>query len=211
MSQCKECQADLPENARFCHQCGAAVATEPVVPAQVDPATELDFVRPAIAGGVFLGLLSSLPVLQAGNCLCCMWVIGGGSIATYQLSRQQHGRRLGLGDGAFAGVLSGLFGAIIATVVSIPIKLISARFLQSQQQSIEEMFRNMPEIEGPMRDILMRMLSPEVSALTVLATFLSNLIFFALFAMVGGILTVAVLNKKGGDLQQPPPRQTSGF
>ena len=135
-----------------------------------------------------------------------MWVLGGGGIATYMLTKQQPDRKLTYGDGAFAGVLSGLFGAIIATMVSIPIKIVSSRFLASQQESIENMFRNMPEMQGPLRDLLMRMMSPEISLATVLLTFISNLIVYALFAMIGGILTVAILQKRGAGIQ-PAPRQ----
>jgi hypothetical protein len=162
-------------------------------------------VQPALAGGTFLGLLSSLPLLNLGNCLCCMWVLGGGGVATYLLSKQLPGRRLTYGDGAFAGVLSGLFGAIIATVISIPMKIISARFLPSQQEQIDQMLRNMPEMEGWMRDMLMRLTSGEVSVATVLFTFFSNLMMYALFAMIGGILMVAILQKRGARPVSPTP------
>ena len=53
------------------------------------------------------------------------------------------------------------------------------------------MLRNMPELEESLRDLLMRMMSAEVSVTTVVLTFISNLIMYALFAMIGGILMVA--------------------
>ena len=202
MAQCKECGTTLPDEARFCFQCGTPVKPshpeppheEPVPPA--GPPPELDFVRPALAGGVFLGMLSSLPLISAGNCLCCMWVVGGGGLATSLLSKQQPGRRLTFGDGAFAGVFSGLFGAMIATLVSIPIKILSAPFIASQQDSIDKAIRDIPELQGPMLDLMRRVLSPEISGVTVLTTFITNLIVYALFAMVGGILMIAYLSKK---------------
>src|SRR5262245_31621605 len=98
MASCKQCGATLPEDARFCLQCGAQVTIEQP-PTPVGPLPELDFVRPALTGGVFLGLLSSLPFVSAGNCICCMWIIGGGAIATALLARQQPGRLLSYGDG----------------------------------------------------------------------------------------------------------------
>jgi hypothetical protein len=123
------------------------------------------------------------------------------------LSKEQPGRRLTYGDGAFAGVLSGLFGAIIYTILSIPIKIISAPFLRSQQEQFEQMLRNMPELEEPLRDLLMRMMSAEVSVTTVVLTFISNLITYALFAMIGGILMVAILQKRGArPVSQAPLR-----
>jgi hypothetical protein len=219
VAQCKECGTNLPEQARFCLHCGTPVEPEhpevtkdetPPPSRQETPPPELDFVRPAITGGAFLGFLSSLPLVSAGNCLCCMWVLGGGGIATMLLAKQQPRRRLSFGDGAFAGVSSGLIGAIIATLVTIPIKILSRPFLESQQDSIEKMFRDLPaDLQGPVTELMKRVLSPEISAATVLAAFISNLLIYALFAMIGGILMVAYLNKKGGGIQ-PPPNQGIG-
>jgi hypothetical protein len=194
VNQCKQCGANLPENARFCLQCGTAVESEPAGPPT--PLPDLDFVQPALMGGAFLGLMSSLPIIMAGNCLCCMWVIGGGAIGTVLLQKQQPSRTLTSGDGAFVGVLSGLFGAIVGTIVSIPVRIISTRIFGSQQEAIEKMFEGLPEIEGPMRDLVMRIASSEISVVTVIATFITNLIFWSLFAMVGGILAVVILNKR---------------
>ena len=33
--------------------------------------------QPALYGGLFIGVLSALPLINIGNC-CCLWVIGGG-------------------------------------------------------------------------------------------------------------------------------------
>jgi hypothetical protein len=213
VNQCKQCGQILADNANYCSNCGTPApepppetpdhSRQPTIPAQ-----ELDFVQPAIAGGIFLGLLSSLPIIQAGNCLCCMWVLGGGGIATYLLNKQ---RPLGLtpGDGAFAGGLSGLFGAFVATLVTIPVRLISGRFFESQQEALEEAFRDIPEFEGPIRDLMLRMASSEVSVVTILLTFIMYMLMFALFAMIGGILTVAILRKRDVSGQRrnnfPPP------
>jgi len=126
-----------------------------------------------------------------------MWVLAGGGIAALLLSKQQSARRLTFGDGAFAGVSSGLFGAMIATLISIPVKWLGAEMIASQQDAVDKMFRDVPEIQGPMLDLLKRVLSPEISAVTVLTTFVTDLIIYALFAMIGGILTVALLERRG--------------
>jgi hypothetical protein len=160
------------------------------------PLQPLDFIQPALAGGMFLGFLSTMPFINAANLCCCMWVLGGGGIAAMLLAKQ---RPAGItyGDGAFVGVLSGLFGAIFGTIVHIPVQMIFARmFSQSQQQQFEEMFRQLG-VEGPMKDWALRVMSGEISAATILFTFFSNLLMWSLFAMIGGILTVAILNKRG--------------
>lgn len=194
MDPCKWCGADLPDAAKFCLQCGRPVESAPDSEPQYEPHRELDFTQPALTGGLFLGLLSSLPIIQAGNCLCCMWVLGGGAISAMMLSKQRPG--LTYGDGAFGGVLSGVFGAVVATLVSIPVRLISMRIFGDQQQAMEEAFKQMPDFEGPLKDLFLRLASPEISAVTIVATLLMNMIVYSLFAMIGGILTVAFLQKQ---------------
>jgi hypothetical protein len=194
VTQCKGCGANLPDQARFCLQCGTAVGGDPGQP-QNQPVKKLDFVQPALAGGMFLGFLSSMPFISIGNICCCMWVLLGGGLAAILLARQ---RPTGItyGDGAFVGVLSGLFGAIIGTALQIPIQIIAARVIGSQQQQLEEWMRQFP-IEGPMRDWVLRMAAGEISVGTVLFTFFGNLLMWSLFAMIGGILAIAILNKRG--------------
>ena len=195
---CSQCGTELPEQARFCLQCGSPVPISVEPPAQpAQPLPELDFVQPAVAGGIFLGLLSSLPFISAGNCLCCMWVLGGGGIATLLLMKQRPNGGITFGDAAFGGVMSGLIGAIVATLVSIPIRLIMARVLISQQELMEQALTD-SGLEGPMRDLFMRFVSPEVSVTTIIFMFIYFLILFSLFAMIGGILTLAIMNNRKG-------------
>jgi hypothetical protein len=196
VNQCKECGAILPDNARFCLQCGKPVdhSLEAQGPKNQAPQPPLDFVQPALAGGMFLGLLSTLPILSAGNAVCCMWVLLGGAIAVTLLAKQRPGG-ITYGDGAFVGVLSGLFGAIVGTIVHIPVQIITSRLFESQQERFEEWFRQYG-VEGPLRDWMLRVLSGEISVATILFTFFANLLMWSLFAMVGGILTVAIMNKR---------------
>jgi hypothetical protein len=190
VTRCKECGLNLPDQAKFCLQCGTPVEppTEPQTP---QPAERLDFIQPALVGGMFLGFLSSMPFT---NCLCCMWVLLGGGIAAVLLTKQRPSG-ITYGDGAFVGVLSGLFGAIVGTVLHIPVQIISTRLFGSQQQQFEDWFRQLG-LEGPMRDWMMRVVSGEISAATILFTFFANLFTWSLFAMIGGILAVAILNKR---------------
>jgi hypothetical protein len=70
-----------------------------------------------------------------------------------------------------------------------------ARVYGAQQAQIEEWFRQFG-IEGPMKDWLIRVASGEVSVGTILFTFFMNLLMWSLFAMIGGILTVAIVNRR---------------
>ena len=208
MKQCKECGANLPDQARFCLQCGTAVDGEELQQEKPkEPLPPLDFIQPALTGGMFLGVLSTLPFIGAANVCCCMWVLLGGGIGAVLLLKQRPSG-ITYGDGAFVGVLCGLFGAVIGTIVHIPVQIIQARVLTSQQQQIEQIFRQYG-VEGPMKDWMLRIVSGEVSVGTVLFFFFTNLLMWSLFAMIGGILTVAIMNKRAQGGQARPPMQSN--
>lgn len=194
--RCRQCGVELPDQARFCLQCGTSVEPEPVEPPKPQaPLPDLDFIQPALSGGMFLGLLSSIPVISAGNILCCMWVLLGGAAASVLLTRQRPLRTITYGDGAFAGVLSGFFGAIVGTAVQVSFDVILKGFFESQRQQLETILNQMGA-EGPMRDWFLRVASGEISLGTVVFMLFTNLLVFALFAMIGGILAIAILKRR---------------
>jgi hypothetical protein len=193
MNQCRECGTNLPDESKYCLQCGTPVLQE--APTSTQPEAELDFVQPALTGGMFLGLLSSLPIIAIGNFFCCMWILGGGGLAAFMLMKQRP-NRITYGDAAFAGVLSGLFGAIVSTLISIPLRILLANDFESQRETLEQTFQGVPEFEGPIRDFMLRLASPEISVTTIGAIFFVNLLLYSMFAMIGGILTVALVNKR---------------
>jgi hypothetical protein len=149
---------------------------------------------------MFLGILSTLPIVEFGNFVCCMWVVLGGGIAAVLLARQ---RPAGItyGDGAYAGVLSGLFGAVVGTAVRIPIQIIMTRLFGAQTEQLDKWLQQ-AGIEGPIKDFMLRIGAGEVSAVTILFTFFSYLLMWSLFAMIGGILTVAILKKRAQEPQR---------
>ena len=53
--------------------------------------------QPALLGGVTIGVLSALPVINLANC-CCAWVLFGGALAAY-LMQQNHPEPIMIGDG----------------------------------------------------------------------------------------------------------------
>ena len=61
---------------------------------------------PALLGGLFIGVLSSLPYIKGGNVCCCLWVISGGVLAAW-LMQQNTPRPVTVGEGALVGLLLG--------------------------------------------------------------------------------------------------------
>src|SRR4051812_38952025 len=94
----------------------------------MDPATpsqqkKLDFIRPAIAGGLFWGALTAIPLINLANCVCCLWIQIGGAIGAWLLNKQKPGT-LNYGDGALVGVQAGLCGMVVSALIDIPFQLV---------------------------------------------------------------------------------------
>ena len=153
MSQCRECGATLPEDSRYCLQCGTE--NNPSA-ANAEPQKELDFLKPAIAGGLALAILSSIPIISAGNVLCCLWVQAGGGLAAWLLNKQRPGG-LTYSDGAFGGVFSGLIGAIVATLISIPIQMLM--FTPERVAEIQAQLEQTP-MQSEVREFILWFISP---------------------------------------------------
>jgi hypothetical protein len=189
MNQCKQCGATLPENAQYCLQCGTEV-TDGGQPVQ--PQRELEFLKPALTGGLLLGVMSALPFISGLNIICCLWVQLGGGLATFLLNKQRPGG-LKYGDGAFAGVISGLIGAFITTIVSIPVQMImfTPQMFAQMQQRMEQ-----TPMSPAVRDAILQFMTPGFNLYRTLFGLVAYMLVFGLFAMVGGILGVAIVNRK---------------
>ena len=155
--------------------------------------------QPALFGGLFIGVLSALPFVSAGNCFCCMWVIGGGLLATY-LMQQNHPYPITAADGALVGLLAGMFGGVVGTLVSIPVDMMMGPF---QRQLMERIVSN-PDFPAETRAMLENMNVGAMAGPSVIGTMVKLVTFVIvglIFGMLGGLLGVALFKKK--DL--PPP------
>jgi hypothetical protein len=163
---------------------------EPTRPGQ--PQKELDFLRPAITGGMFLGVLSSLPIINFG---CCLWLLAGGGLAAFLVNKQRPGG-LKPGDGALAGVLSGLVGTIVSTLINIPLQTVmytpaAVAEMREQFNKWVVEFKLPPDFLKQMEPMLM----PGFSFPRLMMGTIAFSIVGGLFAMIGGILTVALLKR----------------
>ena len=153
---------------------------------------------PVIAGGLFLGVLSAVPPISFLNCACCILVIGGGLLASYLYMKGYplDSPRVTYGDGALLGLLAGLFGAVVATVVSIPIDLMMNLGFSSQE-ALEEL-RNTKEVPPELIQILESITAGGVTTIGILFSLVFQGIMFSIFGMVGAMLGVAIFGPKGG-------------
>jgi hypothetical protein len=147
--------------------------------------------QPAFFGGLFIGVLSALPFISAGNCCCCLWVRCGGALTTY-LMQQNHPYPLKVEDGLLGGLLAGVIGGIIAVLLSIPLTMAMGDF----QARMFERIANNPDVPEETRRILdqIAMRSGAVGAMKLIGG-LSNICVDAVFGMLGGLIGIALFKK----------------
>jgi hypothetical protein len=74
---------------------------------------------PILIGGTVMAATAVIPVLNWINCLCCAGIMGGAVLATYLYKRNfPEGMIFSTGDGASVGVLAGLFGAVVNSIIA---------------------------------------------------------------------------------------------
>jgi hypothetical protein len=149
--------------------------------------------QPALLAGVFIGVLSALPIINAGNCCCCLWILAGGALAVY-LRQQNSPAPIDAAEGALLGLLAGLIGGVIGAVLSIPIHMMTGPWIEGMMQ---RMMAQNPDLPPEARDAIERF---STGGAMRLASALINIVISTVFGMLGGLLGVAIFKKTA-----PPP------
>lgn len=157
-----------------------------------------DRLQPAFWGGIFIGVLSALPLVSLGNCCCCLWVLTGGVLAAY-LRQQNSPYQIDPAEGALVGLMAGVVGAVVGSILAIPLQMIAGPM---QQQMMERILSQNPEVTPEMRDMVERMTA--TSGLWIVGLIFS-LVVYSVFGVLGGLLGVAIFKK---NLPPPPPPGT---
>ena len=165
--------------------------------------TKPSYAQPALIGGIVMGVLSALPLINAVNVCCCGWVIVGGVVAAYLLQQNQP-TPISPGDGALVGLLAGLLGAFVQVAVSIPIDLLVGPLERALAIRIVEMAGTLPP---EMRDWLDRYGrgGSETVAFMIVGRIVALMLWLfvgAIFSTLGGLLGAALFRKQA--LPQPP-------
>src|SRR5215216_4774304 len=91
-----------------------------------------DKLKPALIGGVILGILSAIPAL---NYCCCIWAIVGGLIAA-NLYVKKSPAPVTPADGAIIGAIAGAIGVALIIVIGIPLNLVVGTAMVSLLQGM---------------------------------------------------------------------------
>ena len=137
-----------------------------------------------LIGGVFIGVLSALPVVSLANC-CCLWVAGGGMVAAY-LRQQGLSHALPVGEGALVGCLAGVCGAVVHTIVSLPIML----FMAPMQEQMAEFLRGNAEVPPEVAEMIEQFSA--VGPLALIVGFGFMLVVGMIFSTIGGMLGTVI-------------------
>lgn len=160
--------------------------------------------KPALIGGVLLGLLSVIPFVSSLNICCCLWAILGGMLAAH-LYIKSSPTPVRSGDGAVVGALAGVVGAVIEVILGIPIAYAMGPTMRNMILSLlenvnpqqAELFRHQFEQAGN-----------SITPVIVNAIILAVLLF--IFSVIGGLIGTALFEKRKGGPVPPPPPATGG-
>ena len=171
-----------------------------------------DKMKPALIGGVVLGLLSAIPFVNMVNMCCCAWAIVGGVLAANMYIKNSTSP-VSTGDGAQVGAIAGVIGAVIYLVLGVPLGIMAGQAMM-----------------GSMMGLIGRMAPPEQAAEVrrqmelqqaaqggfidqlpqALMFGLIGAILLVVFATVGGLIGTAIFEKRKGGAGAPPPPNFGG-
>ncbi len=144
--------------------------------------------QPALLGGLFIGVLSSLPGLNIANC-CCLWVLSGGLLTTYLL-QQNDPKPLETSTAAIGGLIAGAIGGLITALINV---LLSNT--EAQREMMDQMFSQMGDVPPEMVEMIETFTTGPAAAIIGVGV---TVPLFAVFGLLGGLLGLAFFRKKPG-------------
>jgi hypothetical protein len=159
--------------------------------------------QPALLGGVVIGVLSALPVINLANC-CCAWILFGGGLAAYLL-QQPRPTPISAGDGALVGLIAGAIGAVVWTIVAIPL---NAALMPFQAEMLEQVLSNANDMPPEARAFLESLKSAPVMGAAAIVGFFLTLCVCSVFGLVGGLFGALIFRK---NVPPPPPPPVPTF
>jgi hypothetical protein len=156
--------------------------------------------QPALLGGIAIGVLSALPIVNVVNLCCCAWVVFGGALAAY-LMQQNQPAPVSAGDGAIVGLMAGAIGAFVFSVLAIPIGLALGPFQAQLLERMIESARDMPpELRGMIEQMRDSIGGGAVLGIGFFISLIIYLCMYSVFGLVGGLVGAVMFRKN-----TPPP------
>jgi len=206
------CEAELPDHARFCHNCGkpqrqqdeaaggeipeAAAWSAPAPPPAPAAPPTINFsnpvaVRVALLCASFTALLNSLPLVNFG---CCIWMVGAGFLSAFLYARRT-GLALSVGDGARQGGITGLLTFVIGIAFTALIFVLTSSgggVRDALRQSIEKM----PAQDEVSRQLIQFFTAPSGIAIIIMVYLVLGCLVTISLSVAGGALGAKVMEKE---------------
>jgi hypothetical protein len=141
-----------------------------------------------------------------------MWAILGGAIGAY-LYVGKSPNQVNLGEGAVIGAMCGLIGTVIAWIIGIPLSLMMG---DAFVQLLGKLFASMDPraAEDFQRQLAIEQNKSFIEKLPgMLAGMGMGLVAYTAFSTIGGLLGVAVFEKRKGGISpmNPPPPPPASY
>lgn len=149
--------------------------------------------KPALLGGLIVGILSAIhSLIPIVSLCCCIWSIIGGALAAFIYIKSSP-TPVQMGEGAMVGGLAGVVGGIIYVVVYLPIALLWGMATMQEQL-------NRSGVQLPFSGSILMVVGSLIGAVVLV-----------LLATLGGVIGTAIFEKrKGNNVAPPPPQNFSG-
>lgn len=168
-----------------------------------------DKLMPALYGGIIIGALSGIPFVNIINCLCCAGIILGGvlSVYFYKSSFTPETPPLEAGECALVGLMAGVIGAIVETIISVALLVTFGNFWV--EYIVEFLTRANVNLPDEVWDGLYRMLDSGPMGIEIMFDFVISLFISSLFGLLGGVVGYSLF-KGQTRVMPPPPVQPGG-
>jgi len=146
--------------------------------------------QPALLGGLFIGVISALPVVGSANACCCLWVVAGGALTAYLLQQRQPAP-VESSEAALQGLVAGALGAVIYCVAVAV--LLSGAIGVNVEERVREALETNAQVPPEVRDMVLNMFVGQRFVILIAAI---TIPIYALFSMLGAFLGLAIFKKK---------------
>lgn len=218
---CYKCQASIDEALPFCPHCGApqirvavpeedsaiypSVAAPNVYPSSWPPPASPHqdnaiqwglAAKGAVLSGLISAVLSGIPILNLG---CCLWLLGGGSLAVWLYQRRIPGAVVTPGMGMRIGALSGVFGFVVTTVLWVVMFAKNSQkfrtiFAEQMEKSLAQ--NPDPRTQDAARQFMDYVNTPEGLATFFMVALVMMAVFYVIFSAAGGALGASMFARR---------------
>lgn len=155
-----------------------------------------DKLKPALFGGIVIGVISALPFLQLLNCFCCSGILLGGFLSVF-FYKSDLPPSIGLtsNDALQVGALAGVFGAVIEIMLSMAIFLALGNVVGEALVDVLESSGLADQLPpGTMDEIRQGIEEGPMTPFSIISSFIIS----PLFGLLGGLIGYAVFKTKPG-------------